>query len=131
MPLRAQRDITSHFRWWEVERWCIMWMARSQADSVFNYQFTTNDQTFAPNQTIDQAFYVLASVNLEQLKAPYRLDSVSVIPGSNNPNLDPNILRLSRRTNNASAAIPAQNIYDLHYTDSITNYTDSVQGFRI
>lgn len=99
-----------------------------QADSVFNYQFTTNDQTFAPNQTIDQAFYVLASVNLEQLKAPYRLDSVSVIPGSNNPNLNPNILRLSRRTNNASAAIPAQNIYDLHYTDSITNYTDSVQG---
>jgi hypothetical protein len=96
-----------------------------KTDSVFNVQFTTNDQTFAPNQTIDQAFYVLTSVNLEQLSAPYRLDSVTV-PSSDVG--DPNILRLSRRTNNGNAALPAQSIYDLHYTDSVTNYTDSVQG---
>ncbi len=82
-------------------------------DSVFPAQFTTDNATFAPNQSIDNAFKVLADVNLEQLSTPYRLSSVSVTPGPNNPNLDQNILRLSHRTNNGSALDPNQNIFNL------------------
>ncbi len=78
------------------------------ADSTFGAQFTTDNSTFAPNQTIDRAFSVLTDVNLEQLSAPYRLSAVSV-----SGNGDPNILRLSRRTNNAGSNDPNQNIYNL------------------
>jgi|GEM_PF-1943218 len=78
------------------------------ADSVFPAQFTTDNSTFAPNQTIDHAFRVLADVNFEQLSAPYRLSSVKV-SGSG----DPNILRLSRRTNNGAALDSNQNIFNL------------------
>ncbi len=79
-------------------------------DSVFALQFTTDDPTFAPNQTIDQAFSVLANLNLEQLSAPYRLSNVSV--GSSNKG-DPNILRLSRRTNNGNDGFAQQSIYNI------------------
>jgi hypothetical protein len=80
-------------------------------DSVFGAQFTTDNAAFAPNQKIDQAFTVLADVNLEQLSTPYRLDSVTV-SGPGNP--APNILRLSRRTNNSLGNYDSnQNIYHL------------------
>jgi hypothetical protein len=78
------------------------------ADSTFGASFTTDDPTFEPNQTIDQAFNVLANVNLEQLSGLYRLSSVTT-SGTG----DPLILRLSRRTNNGSSNDPNQNIYNL------------------
>ena len=77
-------------------------------DSVFPAQFTSDNSTFAPNQSIDNAFKVLADVNLEQLSTPYRLSSVTVSGVG-----DPNILRLSHRTNNGAAADPNQNIFNL------------------
>ncbi len=82
-------------------------------DSVFAAQFTTDNSAFAPNQTIDQAFTVLADVNLEQLSGLYRLSSVVVTPGPSNPSLDQNILRLSRRTNYGSSNDTNQNIFNL------------------
>ncbi len=86
-------------------------------DSVFATQFTTNENTFAPNQTIDQAFGVLTNVNLEQLNTWYRLSAV--VPASSNHG-DPNILRLSIRTNNGSDGYQNQSIYNLP-PDSILN----------
>ena len=41
-------------------------------------RFTTNNSLFAPNQTIDQAFDVLVDFEYQQLKAPYRLHSITV-----------------------------------------------------
>ncbi|HEX5316271.1 MAG TPA: hypothetical protein VFX22_06420, partial [Candidatus Kapabacteria bacterium] len=79
-----------------------------QSDSVFASQFTTDNSAFSPSQSIDNAFKVLADVNFEQLSTPYRLDSVTV-SGSG----DPNILRLSRRTNNGAASDSNQNIFNL------------------
>ena len=100
------------------------------ADSGFTAQFTTNDPTFAPNQTIDQAFSVLADVNLEQLSAPYQLSSVVVTPGSSNPSLDQNILRLSRRTNVGSDGYAAQTIFNLPTNATLGVPTDSQGATR-
>ncbi len=87
----------------------------SQPDSIIVAQFTTDNPAFAPNQTIDHAFSVLADVNLEQLGTPYRLNSVTVIPGPNNPTLSTTtgILRLSERTNNNLDGVANQSIYNL------------------
>ncbi|HET6400809.1 MAG TPA: hypothetical protein VFH95_05350 [Candidatus Kapabacteria bacterium] len=82
-------------------------------DSGFASQFTTDNSAFSPNQSIDNAFKVLADMNFEQLSSPYRLSSVVVTPGSNNPSLDENILRLSRRTNMGGALDSNQNIFNL------------------
>lgn len=79
-------------------------------DSTFGVQFTTDNSAFQPNQTIDQAFTVLANVNLEQLNTPYRLSSVSVVAPSG---ADQDILRLSERTNNGATNDPSQNIFNL------------------
>ena len=82
-------------------------------DSVFAAQFTTDNSLFAPNQSIDNAFKVLADVNFEKLSAPYRLSQVTV-KGQG----DLNILRLSQRTNNGAALDPNQNIGNLPSDDS-------------
>ncbi len=91
---------------------------------VFGAHFTTDNGAFAPNQTIDQAFKVLADVNLEQLSTPYRLSSVSVSGAG-----DPNILRLSRRTNNGSDGYANQSIYNLP-TDSMLGVTNNLGATR-
>ncbi len=88
-------------------------MGSLSPDSVFVAAFTTDNTAFAPNQSVDNAFKVLADVNLEQLNTPYRLSSVRV-EGQG----DPNILRLSRRTNNGSDGDSNQTIYNLP-TDSV------------
>ncbi len=77
-------------------------------DSTFTSQFSTDNSLFAPNQTVGQAFHVLADISFEQLCSPYRLKSVSVSGQG-----DPQILRLSQRTNFGSANDPNQNIYNL------------------
>ncbi len=77
-------------------------------DSTFGAQFSTDNSAFAPNQSVDDAFKVLADVNFEELSAPYRLSKVTVQGAG-----DPNILRLSHRTNNGSALDSSQNIFNL------------------
>lgn len=63
------------------------------ADSTFSSAFTTNVSAFAPQQTIDQTFHVLADLTFTQDSANYSLDAVTASTG-----VDTSIMSMSLRT---------------------------------
>ena len=67
-------------------------------DSNIVGRFSTNNSTFQPNQTIDQAFDLLVDYDYQQLIEPYRLNSITF--NSNNKGT-PGIVGISGRTSRA------------------------------
>jgi len=89
-------------------------------DTTRSGRFTTNNSLFAPYQTIDQAFDVLVDYQYQQLKAPYRLQSIKFNNGNQGT---PDIVSISGRTGRA----PAGAVKDFSNID--TAYTlPSFQG---
>ncbi len=64
-------------------------------DSTFTGRFVSDNALFAPYQTVDQAFHVIVDYEFEQLKAPYRLKSITTKQGNQG---DASMIRLSNRT---------------------------------
>jgi hypothetical protein len=67
-------------------------------DTSFTDQFTTDNSAFAPNQTIDQTFRVLADLTFTQDSDHYSLDKVTVTPCASCDMPDTGIMSLSLRT---------------------------------
>lgn len=84
-----------------------------QGDSTFVGRFITENNAFAPNQLIDQAFRLLVDYQFTQLKAPYRLHSIDVTGA------DPLGVRLSNRTMHAPPVTDPP--VSLSQLDSVTN----------
>jgi hypothetical protein len=64
----------------------------SEDDSTWKKRFTSDQQTFAPNQTIDQTFKLIVDYTMNKVNADYKVSSV-VAEG-----MDQDIVRLSTRT---------------------------------
>lgn len=61
-------------------------------DSVWKKRFTSDQQSFAPNQTIDQTFKLIVDYTMHRVNQPYKVASVT------SEGMDKDIVRLSTRT---------------------------------
>ncbi|MEP7234234.1 MAG: hypothetical protein ABI778_02950, partial [Ignavibacteriota bacterium] len=89
-------------------------IGQNQDSNGISGRFTTNNTTFAPNETIDQAFAVLVDYQFQQLKDPYRLHSITFNPNNQGSS---SIVGISGRTSRApvNATVDYANI-DTAYT---------------
>lgn len=78
---------------YEFNTGIILKVEGQNADSNVAGAFSSENNLFAPYQTIDRAFKILADYQFTQLKDPHKLKSVKVEGGA-----DAKIVRLSRRT---------------------------------
>jgi len=86
---------------------------QASPDSNILGRFSTNNNTFQPNQTIDQAFDILVNHDYQQLIEPYRLHSITFDQGNKGTD---SIVSISGRTSRAP----------VNYTFSFSNIPDSI-----
>jgi hypothetical protein len=65
----------------------------SEGDSIWKKSFTSDNVSFAPNQTIDQTFRLIVDYNMHRVNEAYKLRSITTEGG-----VDGDLIRLSTRT---------------------------------
>jgi hypothetical protein len=83
------------------------------ADSNVAGRFVSDNNKFAPYQTIDQAFRLIVDFEFQQMKAPYRLKSITIQGG-----VDPSVVQITPRT----AHTPINNLADIPDDATMPSY---------
>ncbi|MFI5264669.1 MAG: hypothetical protein ACHQM6_09150, partial [Candidatus Kapaibacterium sp.] len=93
-------------------------IGQQKCDSTVSGRFTTNNTTFAPFETVDQAFAVLVDYQYHQLCDPYRLHSITF--GSNVGSSS--IVGITGRTSRAPQGLQNVNLADIPDSLTIPSY---------